>query len=191
MRVNLNNNWFFVKNENGKNDLFIYQLAVTRSILNGNIFENSVLALIFNFSVHTGSRFLVSNMSSHHYDQTRAYAVWISKIRLSVLKIWAKSLFPSKTEVDFQRQKNEVIIYNIEPTLRTLISLLVRISSPVWKNSTAYLVFCYMSLYQISSPVGWKEEFFAICLCISKSSLVGKNATVLISSLVNLLGSRE
>ena len=55
----------------------------------------------FQFSVHTGSRFPVSKMSNHHYDQTWAYAVWISKIRLLVLRIWAKSLFPSKPEVDF------------------------------------------------------------------------------------------
>jgi len=43
-----------------------------------------------------------------------------------------------------------------------------------------------MSLYQISSPVGLKEEFFAIFLCISKSSLVGKNATVLKSELIRV-----
>ena len=41
-------------------------------------------------------------MSSHHYDQT--WAVRILKIRLLVLRIWAKSLFSSKPEIDFQRQ---------------------------------------------------------------------------------------
>ncbi len=35
----------------------LYATAVTRSILNGNIFKNSVLAPIFNFSVQTGSIF--------------------------------------------------------------------------------------------------------------------------------------
>ena len=56
-------------------------------------------------------------------------------------------------------------------TLRILISLLVRISSPLGKKGTAlyvHLVFCYMSLVQIS-----------------------QNATALISYLVNLLGTRE
>ena len=84
-------------------------LAVTRSILNGNMFKNGVLAPIFNFSVHTGSRFSVSKMSYHAYDQAWAYAVWISKIRLLVLRILAKSLFPSKPEVDFQRQHFSII----------------------------------------------------------------------------------
>ena len=79
-------------------------LAVTRSILNGNMFKNGVLAPIFNFSVHTGSRVSVSKMSYHAYDQAWAYAVWISKIRPLVLRILAKNLFPSKPEVDFQRQ---------------------------------------------------------------------------------------
>ena len=37
---------------------FVYvTLAVTRSILNGNIFKNIVLAPIFNFAVQTGSSF--------------------------------------------------------------------------------------------------------------------------------------
>ena len=35
----------------------IEKLAVARSILNGNIFKNNVLAPIFNFSVQTGSIF--------------------------------------------------------------------------------------------------------------------------------------
>ena len=35
-------------------------LAVSRSILNGHIFKNSVLEPIFDFSVQTGSRFPVS-----------------------------------------------------------------------------------------------------------------------------------
>ena len=48
-------------------------------------------------------------MSIHHYDQTWPYAVWISKIRLLVLTIWAKSLFPSEPEVDFQWQQFSVI----------------------------------------------------------------------------------
>ena len=52
------------------NQLLTYnKLVVTRSILNGNIFKNSVLAPIFNFFVHTGSRFPVSKMSYHAYDQ--------------------------------------------------------------------------------------------------------------------------
>ena len=86
-----------------------YSLAVTPSILNGNMFKNSVLAPFFNFSIHTGSRFPVSKISHHNYDQTWAYAVWISKIRLLVPEIWAKSLFLSKPEVDFQRQHFFVI----------------------------------------------------------------------------------
>ena len=89
--------------------LFYFLLAVTRSILNGNMFKNGVLAPIFNFSVHTGSRVSVSKMSYHAYDQAWAYAVWISKIRLLVLRILAKSLFPSKPEVDFQRQHFSII----------------------------------------------------------------------------------
>ena len=92
------------------NEVVLYDtLAVTRSILNGNIFKNSVLAPIFNFSVQTGSRFPISKKSSHTYDQTWANAVWISKIRQLVLRILAKSLFPSKPEVDFQRQHFSII----------------------------------------------------------------------------------
>jgi len=74
-----------------------FTLAVTRSILNGNMFKNCVLAPIFNFSVHTGSRVSVSKMSYHAYDQAWAYAVWISKIRPLVLRILAKNLFPVET----------------------------------------------------------------------------------------------
>ena len=48
-------------------------------------------------------------MSSHHFDHTWTYAVWISKICLLVLTIWAKSLFPSEPEVDFQWQQFSVI----------------------------------------------------------------------------------
>ena len=36
-------------------------------------------------------------MSYHAYNQAWAYVVWISKIRLLVPKIWAKSLFPVET----------------------------------------------------------------------------------------------
>ena len=66
------------------------------------------------FPVETGSRLLVTTFSHHHFDQTWTYAVWISKIRLLVLTIWAKSLFPSKPEVDFQRQ-HFPIITSIKP----------------------------------------------------------------------------
>ena len=61
------------------------------------MFKNCVLAPIFNFSVHTGSRVSVSKMSYHAYDQAWAYAVWISKIRLLVLRILAKNPFPVET----------------------------------------------------------------------------------------------
>jgi len=57
------------------------------------MFKNCVLAPIFNFSVHTGSRVSVSKMSYHAYDQAWAYAVWISKIRPLVLRILAKKPF--------------------------------------------------------------------------------------------------
>ena len=53
-------------------------------------------------------------MSSDNYYQTWTYAVRISKIRLLVLKIWAKSLFPSQPEVDFQRRQFFVIT-SIDP----------------------------------------------------------------------------
>ena len=95
--------------KNQINTLNYITLAVTRSILNGYMFKNGVLAPIFNFSVHTGSRFPVSKMSYHAYDQAWAYAVWISKIRQLVLRILAKSLFQSKPEVDFQRQHFSII----------------------------------------------------------------------------------
>ena len=61
------------------------------------------------FTVKTGSRLLVTTFFHHYFDQTWTYAVWISKIRLLVLKICARSLFPSKPEVDFQRQHFSVI----------------------------------------------------------------------------------
>ena len=48
-------------------------------------------------------------MSNHHYKQTWKNAVWILKIRQLVLKLWAKSLFPLKPEVDFHRQHFSVI----------------------------------------------------------------------------------
>ena len=57
---------------------------------------------IFLFTQEVDFQYL--KMSNHNYDQTWAYTVWISKIRLSVPRIWAKNLFPSKPEVDFQRQ---------------------------------------------------------------------------------------
>ena len=51
--------------------------------------------VIFDFPGQTGSRFSATTFFHHHFDQTWTYAVWISKIRLLVLRIWAKSLFPS------------------------------------------------------------------------------------------------
>ena len=95
--------WKSTSGSDGKR-LFVHKIRSNR-----HIFNKSVLTPIFYFSVHTGSRFPVSKMSSHHYDQTWAYAVWISKIRLLVLTIWAKSLFPSRPEVDFQWQQFSVI----------------------------------------------------------------------------------
>ena len=53
-------------------------------------------------------------MSNHHYYLTWAYAVWMSKIRLLVVRIWSKSLFPSKPEGDFQWLQFSVIT-SIDP----------------------------------------------------------------------------
>ena len=53
------------------------------------------------FPVQTGSKFSAAKIFYHHFDQTWTYAIWISKIRLLVLRIWAKSLFPSKLEEGF------------------------------------------------------------------------------------------
>ena len=66
------------------------------------------------FPIQTGSRFLATTFFHHHLDKTWTYAVWISKIRLLVLMLWAKSLFPSQPEVDFQRRQFFVIT-SIDP----------------------------------------------------------------------------
>ena len=55
--------------------------------------------------IHSRSWFWSTKIPSHHYYQARSFAVRLSKIRQLVLKIWAKNLFPSKPEVDFQRQQ--------------------------------------------------------------------------------------
>ena len=57
------------------------------------------------FPVQTGSRISATTFFCHHFYRAWTYAVWISKIRLLVLRIWAKSFFPSKPEVDFQWQQ--------------------------------------------------------------------------------------
>ena len=66
------------------------------------------------FPVPTGSRFSATTIFCYHLYQSWTYAVWISKIRLLVLMLWAKSLFPSQPEVDFQRRQFFVIT-SIDP----------------------------------------------------------------------------
>ena len=104
-------------------------------------------------------------MSNHHYNQTWKYAVWISKIRLLLLKLWAKSLFPSKPEVDFQRQHFLSSLRSIHHMMNgcetrwTRFQLLQRFHSYF---SFFFLVF-YIFLYTMNQKAVEKQRISSMC----------------------------
>ena len=99
------------------------------------MFKNGVLAPIFNFSVHTGSRFSVSKMSYHAYDQAWAYAVWISKIRPLVLRILAKNLFPVETGSRFSATTFFYLFFDQTWTYAVWISKIRLLVLRIWAKS--------------------------------------------------------
>ena len=56
-------------------------LAVTRSILNGNVFKNGVFAPIFNFSVYTGSRFSKPKVVCRLNFENPSSSFWVMRVQ--------------------------------------------------------------------------------------------------------------
>ena len=124
------------------------------------------------FPVQTGSRFSAAIFSYHHFDQTWTYAIWISKIRLLLLKLWAKSLFPSKPDVDFQRQHFSVITsikpehmhLNFEnPSIRSqdMIKKPFPVQTGSWFSATTFF---FHHFYRTLSYTVWISKFCPIDL---------------------------